>query len=141
MSVLVSLLLTCSFLYVGIWGAAVNTNNEDSGSTTEAVTTTHHGNHLHVTREPSVFGSAYFKYDHYSHLMAYKDETYTCYILAIHPDDRHLAHTESGLLSLEVRMLTLAINATEPYSHDDLEARSKHLANMCPQNYALISLN
>lgn len=38
------------------------------------------------------------------HLMAYMAGHKTCYIYAIHPDDRHLVHTESGMLSLEVRL-------------------------------------
>lgn len=38
------------------------------------------------------------------HLMAYMAGHKTCYIYAIHPDDRHLVHTESGMLLLEVRL-------------------------------------
>lgn len=36
--------------------------------------------------------------------MAYMAGHKTCYIYAIHPDDRHLVHTESGMLLLEVRL-------------------------------------
>jgi hypothetical protein len=37
--------------------------------------------------------------------------------------------------------MTIAMNATEPYSHDDLEVRSKKLSTLCPRTFTLISLN
>ncbi|XP_048771438.2 uncharacterized protein LOC125677422 [Ostrea edulis] len=115
--------------------------------TSPATTTTtrrhnhHHTRHPHTTREPFEKAQAVFQYDHYSHIMVYKDERATCYVYAVHPDDRHLVHTESGLFSLEVEVMKLALNASEPYLHDDLEVRSKKLSLLCPRSFTLISLN
>ena len=41
----------------------------------------------------------------------------------------------------QVKLMTLAMNATEPYSRDDLVVRSHKLANLCPESFTLISLN
>lgn len=41
----------------------------------------------------------------------------------------------------QVRIMTLSINATEPYSRDDLVVRSGMLARLCPDTYTLIDLN
>ncbi|XP_052711427.1 uncharacterized protein LOC128185801 [Crassostrea angulata] len=137
------LLVTISGLIRFLCEAASLSPDTTTGGTV-ATTQHHHHHHTHrphVTREPSENGIATFQYDHYCHLMAYMAGHKTCYIYAIHPDDRHLVHTESGMLLLEVRIMTLSINATEPYSRDDLVVRSGMLARLCPDTYTLIDLN
>ncbi|XP_022294585.2 uncharacterized protein LOC111104764 [Crassostrea virginica] len=115
-----------------------------TGAATTTTTTGHHHHHVHhtrPTREPAEGGSMYFQYDHFCHLLAFKDDAKSCYIYWVSPEERPLVHSESGFFQIQAQIVTMAINASVTYSRDDLSVRSSVLTTFCPSGYSLYKLN